>query len=41
MKDDWDRVHAFISGAQFKVNGIEAFPTTRRLDKFMQVKGER
>ena len=38
MKDDWDRVHAFISGAQ--LNGIEGFPT-RRLDKFMQVNGER
>ena len=41
MKDDWDRVQAFISGAQLhKVNGIEGFPTTRRLDNFMQVKGE-
>ena len=26
MKDDWDRVQAFISGAQLdKVNGIEGF----------------
>ena len=41
MKDDWDRAQVFISGAQLhKVNEIEGFPTTRRLDNFMQVKCE-